>query len=159
MKKIDLGQSITILANIGVIAGIVFLAIELRQNNELLAAQARSDRVALRQADTTLVIENPELLNALVKNGHGEPLTVHENVLLSRYLDFVLVNLQNVYMEMNRGLIAEDSIPVEAWRASFMKDRRANSNFDPNLLEYWNENKIGFDSRFVEWMEENIVNR
>jgi len=32
MKKIDLGQTITILANIGVIAGIVFLGYELRQN-------------------------------------------------------------------------------------------------------------------------------
>jgi len=33
MKRIDLGQTIQILANIGVIAGIVFLAIEVRQAN------------------------------------------------------------------------------------------------------------------------------
>ncbi len=33
MKKLDLGQTITILANVGVIAGIVFLGYELRQNN------------------------------------------------------------------------------------------------------------------------------
>ncbi len=38
MKKLDLGQSVGILANIGVIAGIVFLAVELRQNNELVVA-------------------------------------------------------------------------------------------------------------------------
>ncbi len=36
MKKIDLGQAITIFANIGVIAGIVFLAYELRQNTEAI---------------------------------------------------------------------------------------------------------------------------
>ena len=30
LKKIDLGQTISILANVGVIAGIVFLAVELR---------------------------------------------------------------------------------------------------------------------------------
>ena len=41
MKKLDLGQTITILANIGVIAGIVFLGLEIRQNNELMAAEAR----------------------------------------------------------------------------------------------------------------------
>lgn len=34
MKKIDLGQGAQILANIGVIAGIVFLAVELRQNKK-----------------------------------------------------------------------------------------------------------------------------
>ena len=43
MKKIDLGQTITILANVGVIAGIVFLAFELRQNNTFLAEQARNE--------------------------------------------------------------------------------------------------------------------
>ena len=42
-KKLDLGQTITILANLGVIAGIVLLAIEMRQNNELLAAQDKSE--------------------------------------------------------------------------------------------------------------------
>jgi len=34
MKKIDLGQTIAILANVGVIAGIVFLAIEIRESRE-----------------------------------------------------------------------------------------------------------------------------
>ena len=46
MKKIDLGQAIGILANVGVIAGIVFLAVELRQNNELLATQITATRAA-----------------------------------------------------------------------------------------------------------------
>ncbi len=32
MKKIDLGQTISILANFGVIAGIVFLGLEIRQS-------------------------------------------------------------------------------------------------------------------------------
>jgi len=41
LKKIELGQTITILANFGVIAGIVFLGIELQQNNDLMEAQAR----------------------------------------------------------------------------------------------------------------------
>ena len=43
MKKIDLGQTLQILANIGVIAGIVFLAVEIRQNtvsNQSSAYQA-----------------------------------------------------------------------------------------------------------------------
>jgi hypothetical protein len=33
MKKIDLGQSLSILANVGVLIGIVFLAIEVRDSN------------------------------------------------------------------------------------------------------------------------------
>ena len=41
MKKLDPGQVITIVANIGVIAGIVFLVVELRQNNQLMETEAR----------------------------------------------------------------------------------------------------------------------
>ena len=40
MKKIDLGQTITILANLGVIGGIVFLAFEIRQNTAQMRAEA-----------------------------------------------------------------------------------------------------------------------
>ena len=36
MKKLDLGQTMTILANVGVIVGISFLAVELRQNNDMM---------------------------------------------------------------------------------------------------------------------------
>jgi len=53
MKKFDLGQTISILANVGVIAGIVFLAIEVAQNTEsleetrnLAIAQAQQDRAS-----------------------------------------------------------------------------------------------------------------
>ena len=35
MKKIDLSQIITILANVGVLAGIVFVALEIRQSNRI----------------------------------------------------------------------------------------------------------------------------
>ena len=41
MKKIDLGRTIGMLANLGVIIGIAFLAIEMHQNNQLLSMQAR----------------------------------------------------------------------------------------------------------------------
>jgi hypothetical protein len=58
MKRIDLGQAISVPANLGVIAGIVFLALELQQNNELLGAEARATRVGSRQADNSLVLEH-----------------------------------------------------------------------------------------------------
>ena len=40
MKKVDLGQAIVIFANIGVIAGIVFLAFEIQQNTTQMRAEA-----------------------------------------------------------------------------------------------------------------------
>ena len=45
MKKLDLGQSIQILANIGVIAGIAFLAVQIRTNTA-------TNRIAMYQASS-----------------------------------------------------------------------------------------------------------
>lgn len=42
MKKFDFGQTLNTLANAGVVAGIIFLAVELNQNNELLELEARA---------------------------------------------------------------------------------------------------------------------
>ena len=59
MKKIDLGETIQVIASVGVIAGIVFLGVELQQNNELLAAQARA------AGDLEAVVAIPQLTEQL----------------------------------------------------------------------------------------------
>ena len=51
MKKINLDRTIQIIANVGVIAGIVFLGMEINQNNEAMAVQARLEQEnALKEA-------------------------------------------------------------------------------------------------------------
>jgi hypothetical protein len=70
MKKIDLGQTITILANIGVIAGIVFLALEVRQNQQTLERGNAMNLVAVQNASQeqyssfrALLLDNDELFS------------------------------------------------------------------------------------------------
>ena len=65
MKKIDIGQAVGIIANVGVIAGLVVLIFELRQNTlvtELLAAES-----ALTSAteQNRLIIENRQIAELL----------------------------------------------------------------------------------------------
>jgi hypothetical protein len=155
LKKLDLGQTVSILANIGVIAGIVFLAIEISQNNELLGAQARASRVALRQADTALVIENPELAAAYFKYTEGEPVTGYEQMLLDQLVNYRLVNYQNVYREMREGLIDLETIPLEAWKADFDS---VSDNQVFSLRDFWlRRGRREFDPDFAQWVEENLL--
>jgi hypothetical protein len=55
MKKIDVVQTIGAVANFGVIAGIIFLGLELRQTQVLARAQMRNDlaqqRIDIAQFD------------------------------------------------------------------------------------------------------------
>ena len=157
MRKLDIGQTVSILANLGVVAGIIFLAIEIQQNNELLGAQARASRLALRQADTALVIENPELAAAHYKYSQGEPLTGYEQMLLDHLVSFRLVNYQNVYREMREGLIAVDTIPIESWKFDF------NGEMDEGVLDlrdYWlRRGRLEFDPDFVQWVDETLLDQ
>jgi hypothetical protein len=159
LKKLDLGQSITILANLGVIAGIVFLGFELQQNNQLLTAQARSTRLAVRLDEHLLPVRNENLANVLIKHRHGEELTEYEEVVLSRYMETNIVIYQNVFTEYRRGLIDENTIPVEAWSTQFSGRSLSIPGHWPNLSDYWEERKFGYDPDFVAWMEANVINR
>ena len=89
MKQIDLGQTITILANLGVIAGIVLLAIELNQNNALLRNEARYNLHVARTNEIEQSVLNPELGALWFQATEGEVLTGAErrrewNLSLSR---------------------------------------------------------------------------
>ena len=55
MKSETINQWLTLLANVGVIAGIVFLAVELRQNSDITRAQTRAQ---LAEGVTELYLVN-----------------------------------------------------------------------------------------------------
>ena len=65
MKKIDLGQAISMFANIGVIAGIVFLAFEIRQNTEALETEMRFYQNERQTEVIEGVFRNPHLVAAV----------------------------------------------------------------------------------------------
>ena len=83
MKKIDLSQFIQIIANVGVIAGIIFLGVEINQNSEMMTAQTRN---AIAQS----VIENikmgmdPRLVDAYLKSVRHDALSEEEVFLLDQ---------------------------------------------------------------------------
>jgi len=62
MKKHDAGQLFGILANIGVIAGIVFLAIQVGQQNTINLLTGRDAALEYFNGFRTLLVENPDLM-------------------------------------------------------------------------------------------------
>jgi len=153
LKKLDLNQIVTLLANLGVIAGIVFLGFELRQNNQLLQAQARTTRMEIRREASNRYLENPDLVPIVLKNLHGEALTDEESFLLDSIMFNLLVIFQYTFVEFQQGLIDEQEVPVTVtgWRGLF-------HNQYPALPEFWDRRKGVFRQDFVDWFEENVVN-
>ncbi len=151
MKKLDRGQTVTILANVAIIAGIGFLGIELQQNNALLGAQARATRAQVRMDGTDLVLNTPELMHAFARQQSGESLSELDQMYLNLAANGVFVRWEYVYGEFREGLIEEDSVPVENWRYVF--------NADPTMAKQWEAiGRFSFHPNFVQWMDENVVN-
>ena len=100
MKKIDLGQTITILANVGVIAGIVFLGVELRQNNEFMAADARFNLLSASTESYTIQAVDPDIAAILVRDRNRELLTEVEDLRIQAYWTRLFRILEWLYFEL-----------------------------------------------------------
>ncbi len=143
MKKLDLGQAINTIANVGVIAGIIFLAIEIQQNNELMASEARFNRLSLQAASITLAVEHPDLAELFVRSQNGGDLTPAETYRLQAYWTRLFANMQWTYLE------AHDDLPLETWRRMFQ------GGF---IKAHWETRKPEYNSEFVRFVDENVVN-
>ncbi len=152
MKKIDLGQIITILANFGVIAGIVFLGFELRQNNTLLKSQARSNLDANRLTLQLSVIENTGgIAELIIRARSGEELSRADEYRLAVRRGFTLNNFESGYRELSSGALDEEDIPVRQWSSAFLSN--------PGMMDFWERNKQTAAPEFVRFMEENVISR
>jgi hypothetical protein len=158
MDKDNLNKWLTLTANLAVVAGIVFLAFELKQNNELLDAEIRTIRHGVRAADYLLPLEHQQYANALIKKRHGEPLSEYESLILNRTMAATLYNYQYVFTEYSLGRIAESTLPISEWRSELDGEDSSNPGYWPDLREYWEARKnLDYDPAFVKWMDENIV--
>ena len=149
MKKIELGQLVTIAANVGVIAGIVFLAIELGQNNDLMEAERRLNRAnQIRSIWDTNVYE-PEMTELLVKDRNGADLTEAEQLRLSSFWMSTLLGIEWQFQEF----------PDET---TYLNGMRRNFAAYPSLRTTWQGSNVGsraagkdsFNREFVEFIEE-----
>jgi len=125
LKKLDLGQALGLLANVGVIAGIIFLAVELRQNTDsleesrrLAAANAYQARAFTFASQTLSTAHSPETVEAIVAfraaGGQDQPAVALATLspqdqfrVQSYYLARVAIYDNNLYQFQN-GYLPED---------------------------------------------------
>lgn len=107
MKKIELGQTVTILANVGVLVGILLLAYELNQNRQMMQAQTRN---AIAESLSNMLVlqgSTPEYLAMSVKQQAGEALTPEEELMYALNQIAYWRYRENVYYQYRRGLFEE----------------------------------------------------
>jgi hypothetical protein len=108
MKKIDIGQTMGILANAGVIAGIVFLGFELRQNTDAVEAASIESLTDLSQDFFMTLASDPEL--SRIWDVGSEDLSKLNESERSRFLWLArsrAVRWQSAFLQWQRGTLAD----------------------------------------------------
>lgn len=149
--KLDFGKTVSILANVGVIASIVFLGVELRQNNELMEAEARAARNARLGEIPQIVSTDEGLADVLLRARSGATLTESEEFQVLSFNVLRLRGQEAFFREFQAGTV--EAIPIENWRSNFYSDM-----WGPPQSETWSSARRYFQEDYVQWIEENIVN-
>ena len=144
-KKFDPVQSIQILANLGVLAGIVFLGVELSQNNRLMEDEARRARTLSVEQTWTTIAENDGLARLFVKDRDGEELDEVEGLRIRSYWMRALTDLELAWLEL----------PDQELQGTLERYRQ-NFEFFPSLADAWERNAYSFREDFVQWLDENV---
>ena len=108
MKLDNLNRWLTLVANIGVITGIVFLAIEVQQNTTMIEAQMNQSRADSAQADARTIYDSdylPEILTAIEQ---GRELDDVQAMRFRHFLRGLNRAQDNQYRQYREGLLGED---------------------------------------------------
>jgi len=148
MNLDNLNKWLTLLANIGVIAGIIFLSVELQQNNKLLKSQARLNELEASTARIQVSLNNPELAHLNFKATSGENLTPEEENL---HFDYALYTMRHWMWEYEEYI--DGSLPrvsVGTWRRQ--------ASYSPVWRRAWESTMGREDSEFTQFVNENVFN-
>ena len=149
MRKPDINQTVAILGNIGVIAGIVFLGFELQQNNELMEAQARYNRLSLSRDAWDKMAENGELEEIKFRSRNGESLTEVERIRVDASMTRFLVNMEWMYREL----------PADSSERNYVRINILSNIHNPTFHRVWGARMNMFDPEFVNWIESDVLGK
>ena len=146
----DFGKAnrwLILVANFAVIAGILFLALELRQNTKQLQLQSYQSWVAANLEINT-AIANPELA-AIVSRGHSDS----ANLTNESYIAYAMFHLSMLQMaQSTHYLYLQGSLDKELWQSEM--DRAALIISMTGVRQWWDAGgKTQLAPSFVSFLE------
>ena len=142
-----------LLAAVGVIISLIFVAIQLRQNTNAVRASSIQNLVQSLSANAQSWVENEGLISiALKANSNPEQLSDEELARLHFWFVMAIRRFEGVYFQRSLGLV--DSALIEGFERSHVSIIGSKSG-----LVWWNSAKEIFNSGFVSYVDQQLANR
>ena len=138
-----LGAIAETLGAIGVIATLVYLAVQIRQNSKLLAASAKQATQTSIYAQNLLAVENPDVVQLISKGMQNlDELSDEERARFHYYWMTAFITFQEAFKEVKQPGTDEDF-----WNVLESGIRRQLRS--PGLSAWWIRNSESFSPEFV----------
>jgi hypothetical protein len=105
-----IGENVGALA---VLATLIYLAVQVRQNSDLQRAQTHQQLAQERTLNLRMIVENTELRHAIAKAALGEPLTADETGVLFWVTIINLRAYENDLYQHSKGMIEDEELEVQ----------------------------------------------
>lgn len=142
-----LNDWLTLLANIGVIAGIIFLAFEIRQNTTSLQAAAIQASTEVARENIMTLVNDPSLLD--LKNKPTDQLTNAEAQRLYWLSRSFWLSMQGLWRQWQLGVLPEEEWLV--WQHIICTNMNTDSGISGQ--SNWQQSKGGLIPEFAELSE------
>ena len=145
MEADTINQWLSLAANIGVLAGIIFLAIEVRQNSKNLAAQVRATFFSSVADTWRIPAENPELTTVMARDAKNEQLEQAESWQVQAFWTRVQMAIEWGYKELPSSEFL-GGLPFQ----------KVTYEMFPSYRTAWRDREAFFDQQFYQYMNENV---
>lgn len=127
MQKIDLGQTIQIIANVGVIGGLIFVGLQLRQDRDIAIIDSVQSTSSARISWSEAMAASSDVW---VRGLADEPLTAAELAIFD-----ALADAHELYYFNN--WLRNDSIGTSASRERWIREAALDFVSYPGLMKWW----------------------
>jgi hypothetical protein len=149
MNTQSIKHNIEIIANVGVLLGIILLAYEVNQNNQLLAAEARATHMQSRAGLQEGMAREEGLMKLRLKAANNEPLAQDEEWRLVSDAASSFTRWEYDFDQYQEGNL--DALVTNA----YIQHMRT----WPHHLTVWKEWGHTYNPDFVAFMEDNVINQ
>jgi hypothetical protein len=152
LKKLDFAQTIGLLANLGVIAGIVFLGLELQQNNALLASQSRAIQLS-QQSALLNSFSHSQMVEMTNRVSAGQEPTPGQQLVMVTIANKLFDFWEWQYFENKAGMLDEEQLPIFAMRNWYF----GRTEIPIPVQQMWERRKGAYSEDFINFFEENVI--
>lgn len=148
MMSEQINKWLTLVANIGVIFGLILVALELRQNSELMRVQIHQARADSAMASNEQSFNSDYIPPILVKVQQGDDLSPEESIRFTDYFRAMNRNQDNVLSQYDAGMLGNNTPrSIVTYVCQFINGSEAS-------LAAWEYTKGGYTDRYILFVED-----